>query len=103
MYPNKLYINGEWTTTEDTIDVVNPATKEVIGHIPKGGEKEAAAAADAAATAFKTWSKKTAQERSTILMKWHQLIEQHQDELAEIMTTEQGKPVEEAKANSIRK
>lgn len=97
MYPNKLYINGEWKTTEDTIDVVNPATKEVIGHIPKGGEKEAAAAADAAATAFKTWSKKTAQERSTILMKWHQLIEQHQDELAEIMTTEQGKPVEEAK------
>lgn len=58
MYPNKLYINGEWTTTEEKIDVINPATKEVIGQIPKAGAKEAALAADAAATAFKTWSKK---------------------------------------------
>ncbi len=54
-------------------------------------------AADAAAAAFKTWSKRTAQERSTILMRWHQLIENHKDGLAEIMTTEQGKPFAEAK------
>jgi len=97
MYPNKLYINGEWTTTEEKIDVINPATKEVIGQIPKAGAKEAALAADAAAAAFKTWSKRTAQERSAILMRWHQLIENHKDELAEIMTTEQGKPFAEAK------
>lgn len=80
MYPNKLYINGEWTTTEEKIEVVNPATKEIIGHIPKAGANEAAAAADAASAAFKTWSKKTAQERSAILMRWHQLIENHKNE-----------------------
>lgn len=54
-------------------------------------------AVDAAYSAFKEWSKKTAEERSQLLLKWHCLIEEHTDELAEIITTELGKPLSEAK------
>jgi succinate-semialdehyde dehydrogenase / glutarate-semialdehyde dehydrogenase len=97
MYPNKLYIDGKWSTVEKTIDVINPATNEVIGNIPNAGAQEAKAATDAAHKAFKTWSKKTAKERSAILMKWHELIEKDTDNLAKIMTTEQGKPLAQAK------
>ncbi|MFC0190130.1 NAD-dependent succinate-semialdehyde dehydrogenase [Fictibacillus aquaticus] len=78
------------------IEVLNPATKEVVATVPNGGSKEAAAAVDRAYAAFKTWSKKTAQERSALLMKWHQLIEQKTEELARLMTEEQGKPLKEA-------
>lgn len=97
MFPNKLYINGEWLDTQESIQVINPATKNVIGTIPNGGEKEAKLAVDAAYTALKNWSKKTADERGRFLFAWHRLIEEHRDELAEIMTTEQGKPFAEAK------
>src|SRR6478752_6065551 len=92
-----LYINGEFVSTNDTYEVVNPATNEVVATVAKGGEKEAKLAADAAYEAFQTWSKKTAEERGKLLFKWHQLIEEHTDELAEIMTVEQGKPLKEAK------
>ncbi|MGZ7440362.1 NAD-dependent succinate-semialdehyde dehydrogenase [Paenibacillus sp. TH7-28] len=97
MFPNKLYINEEWLDTQESLQVMNPATRNVIGTIPNGGEKEAKLAVDAAYTAFKSWSKKTADERSRLLFAWHRLIEEHRDELAEIMTTEQGKPFAEAK------
>ncbi|WP_026695109.1 NAD-dependent succinate-semialdehyde dehydrogenase [Peribacillus kribbensis] len=78
------------------IDIVNPATLEVIASVPNGGRAEARAAVDAAAEAFKSWSKKTADERSSLLMKWHDLIEEHKQEIGEIMTKEQGKPLKEA-------
>lgn len=97
MFPNKLYINGEWLDTQETIEVMNPATKNMIGTIPNGGEKEAKMAVDAAYTALKSWSQKTADERSRLLLAWHRLIEEHRNELAEMMTTEQGKPFAEAK------
>lgn len=98
MFQNKLYINGEWLdNTQETIQVINPATKIAIGTIPNGGEKEAKMAVDAAYTALKSWSKKTADERCSLLLTWHRLIEEHRDELAQIMTTEQGKPFTEAK------
>lgn len=92
-----LYINGEWVKTSETFDVVNPATNEVVASVAKGGAKEAKLAADAAYEAFLEWSKKTAEERGKLLMKWHQLIEEYTDELAETMTIEQGKPLKEAK------
>jgi succinate-semialdehyde dehydrogenase/glutarate-semialdehyde dehydrogenase len=98
MFENKLYINGEWLdNTPETIQVINPATKIAIGAIPNGGEKEAKMAVDAAHIALKSWSKKTADERSGLLLAWHGLIKEHRDELAQIMTTEQGKPFAEAK------
>ncbi|MFS3929181.1 NAD-dependent succinate-semialdehyde dehydrogenase [Priestia flexa] len=92
-----LYINGEWVKTSETFDVVNPSTNEVVASVAKGGAKEAKLAADAAYEAFVAWSKKTAEERGKLLMKWHQLIEKYTDELAETMTIEQGKPLKEAK------
>ncbi|MBM7703848.1 NAD-dependent succinate-semialdehyde dehydrogenase [Metabacillus iocasae] len=91
-----IYINGEWLKTTETISVTNPATNEVITAVPKGGKKEAALAVDAAYDAFQTWSKKTAEERSTLLMNWYALIDEHKDELATLMTKEQGKPKKEA-------
>jgi len=97
MYIEKMYINGEWLAANDTIEVHNPATKEKIGVVPNGGEKEAELAVSAAYAAFQSWSKLTAAERSKFLMKWSQLIEENLDVLAEIMTNEQGKPLQEAR------
>ncbi|SHT26200.1 NAD-dependent aldehyde dehydrogenase [Mycobacteroides abscessus subsp. abscessus] len=94
----KMYINGQWIgdECETFINVMNPATNEVIGMIPNGGTPEAKAAVDAAHLAFKTWSKKTADERSQLLMKWFHLIDEHKVEIGTVMTMEQGKPVHEA-------
>ncbi len=94
----KMYIDGQWVgdECEDFIHVMNPATKEVIGRIPNGGTLEAKAAVDAAHKAFKAWSKKTADERSQMLMKWFHLIDEHKVEIGTLMTLEQGKPVNEA-------
>lgn len=92
----KIYINGEWVGAQKTIDVINPATNDVIATIPNGGTEEAEQAADAAYKAFKSWSKLTAGERSSYIMKWHDLIEKHTEEIGQIMTQEQGKPLQEA-------
>lgn len=93
----KHYINGEWSTAGDgVIDVMNPATGEKYGTIPNGGEEEAKAAVDAAAAAFPTWSKTTVYERAGLLMKWHELLLENKQEVAEIMTKEMGKPLAEA-------
>ncbi|MGG1480606.1 NAD-dependent succinate-semialdehyde dehydrogenase [Bacillus smithii] len=92
-----MFIDGEWTGTElPTFDVINPANGEVIAAVPNGGKEEAKKAVDAAYNAFLSWSKKTAGERSALLYKWHQLIDEHKEEIGEIMTREQGKPLKEA-------
>ena len=92
-----LYINGEWIGEQlEKIDIVNPANGETVDQVPKGGEKEAKAAVDAAHGAFPEWSAKTAYERSALLEKWHALIEENQEDLAKTMTEEQGKPLKEA-------
>ncbi|KOF11529.1 succinate-semialdehyde dehydrogenase [Planococcus glaciei] len=93
----KNYINGEWSTAGDgVIDVMNPATGEKFGTVPNGGEAEATAAVDAAAEAFKSWSKTTVYERASLLMKWHDLLLENKQQVAEIMTKEMGKPLAEA-------
>jgi succinate-semialdehyde dehydrogenase/glutarate-semialdehyde dehydrogenase len=96
IYP--MYINGKWVGNDYEIftEIINPATNEVVGAVPTGGAYEAIQAVDAAHTAFQTWSKKTADERYQILMKWHYLIEENKHEIARIMTIEQGKPLKEA-------
>ena len=92
-----MFIDGEWTGTElPTFDVINPANGEVIAAVPNGGKEEAKKAVDAAYNAFLLWSKKTAGERSALLYKWHRLIDEHKEEIGEIMTREQGKPLKEA-------
>lgn len=96
MFRNQIYIAGQWIQTEEQMDVYNPADGKVIGTVSKAGKKEAALAVDAAADAFPAWSRRTANERGELLRRWHQLIAEHTDELARIMTTEQGKPLKEA-------
>lgn len=98
MSTHLMLINGESVDSENNelIEVINPATNQVIAVVPKGGKAEAKKAADAAYTAFKDWSNKTAGERGQLLMKWFQLVDQNKEEIARIMTLEQGKPLKEA-------
>ncbi|WP_010271583.1 NAD-dependent succinate-semialdehyde dehydrogenase [Paenibacillus senegalensis] len=91
-----LYINGEWVSTEKRHSVENPATLEIVGSIAYGGRAEAEAAVSAAYAAGPGWRSKTASERAALLWRWHDLIDQHKEEIARIMTLEQGKPLAEA-------
>lgn len=93
----KLLINGEWIGGNlEQINVTNPATNEVIATVPKGGAKEAKACVDAAYQAFPKWSEQTAEERSRLLIRWSNLIDEEKENLGKIMTMEQGKPLKEA-------
>ena len=93
---SQCYVNGEWVGTP--VDpVVNPATGQTIGHVPRFGATEAAEAVEHAGKALKLWSKKTAKERSNLLRKWFDLMIANTDDLGMIMTAEQGKPLAEAK------
>ncbi|WP_069261674.1 NADP-dependent succinate-semialdehyde dehydrogenase [Paraburkholderia nodosa] len=93
------FINGEWQGAEDgaTFEVKNPATGTVIGTVPRMGAAETRRAISAANAAWPAWRAKTAKERSVILRKWHDLMMENADDLALILTTEQGKPLAEAK------
>ncbi|MBU8908697.1 NAD-dependent succinate-semialdehyde dehydrogenase [Desertibacillus haloalkaliphilus] len=92
-----MYCNGEWIGADlDRIKVTNPATGEVIGSVPNGGKSETKQAIAAANEAFKGWSKKTANERASYLKKLYELVVNHSDELAELITKEMGKPKQEA-------
>ncbi|RFU70920.1 NAD-dependent succinate-semialdehyde dehydrogenase [Peribacillus saganii] len=94
-YP--MYINGKQIMLDDSFEVENPATNEVIGRVPNGTATEARRAADAAHEAFKTWSKTSAYERAALLESWHRVIDERLEELAVIMVKEQGKPLAEAR------
>lgn len=96
MYPEKMYIDGEWVGAEKVVDVYNPATQKVIGTIPDASEEEAKRAVDAAYKAQKDWAALAAEERSQYLLEWAKLIKENTDQLAQIMTMEQGKPLKEA-------
>jgi succinate-semialdehyde dehydrogenase / glutarate-semialdehyde dehydrogenase len=95
----QAFINGQWRDAESgkTITVTNPANGETVGTIANMGAAEARAAIEAANAAWPAWRKKSAKERSSILRKWSELIAANADDLALIMTTEQGKPLTEAK------
>ncbi|WP_417329222.1 NAD-dependent succinate-semialdehyde dehydrogenase [Halomonas cupida] len=92
------YIDGSWVAADgdEQIDVVNPATGEVIAQVPRLGRAETETAIAAADAALPAWRALSAQQRADILMKWYELMLEHQDELATIMTLEQGKPLKEA-------
>jgi succinate-semialdehyde dehydrogenase / glutarate-semialdehyde dehydrogenase len=91
------YINGQWQDAAEKIAVTNPATGEIIGHIPKMGTAETAQAIAAAKLAMPAWQKKTAKERSVILRRWFELMLANQEDLAQILSAEQGKPLAEAR------
>ena len=94
---DKCYIDGKWLSASKSIDVTNPVNESVIGSVPNMGKAETKQAIDAAEKAQKDWAKKTAKERSAILRKWFTLMMENQEDLAQIMTAEQGKPLAESR------
>jgi succinate-semialdehyde dehydrogenase / glutarate-semialdehyde dehydrogenase len=97
-FPVAALIDGEWITSAKTFSVTDPATGAEVAAVPDLGAKEAALAIDAAARALPVWSAKTAKERAAILRRWFDLITGETESLAQLMTTEQGKPLAEARA-----
>jgi succinate-semialdehyde dehydrogenase/glutarate-semialdehyde dehydrogenase len=96
---HEAYINGSWVSAEDgqTFPVLNPYNDELIGEVADLGKDETETAIDAAAAAFKSWRAQSAGRRSRILRRWYELILENVDDLALILTTEQGKPLGEAR------
>jgi succinate-semialdehyde dehydrogenase/glutarate-semialdehyde dehydrogenase len=94
---DKCYLGGEWVGGEATIAVTNPVDDSVIGHVPKLGAAETRRAIEIAETAQKAWANKTAKDRAGILRKWFNLMMENQEDLARIMTAEQGKPLAESR------
>lgn len=93
------YINGSWVGADngETVEVSNPATGEIIAFVPRCGAIETERAVTAADQALKTWRLTSAAERSRILRRWFDLMIENQDDLAALMTAEQGKPLAEAR------
>lgn len=97
-----MYIDGQWEGEQlETLSVINPANRKVIGTVPVGGEKEANAAIESAYEAFQSWSKTTAYERANYLKRLYNLLIEHQEELAQIMTLEMGKPIQESRGEVL--
>src|SRR5207248_9290842 len=97
LFREACYVDGAWLQLRETIDVDNPATGEIIGTVPKMDRAETRVAIDAAARAFPEWKKRLAKGRATIMRRWFDLMMAHQDDLARLMTIEQGKPLTESK------
>jgi succinate-semialdehyde dehydrogenase / glutarate-semialdehyde dehydrogenase len=97
------YIDGAWVNARSggTINVDNPATGEVVGTVPKCGAAETRAAIEAADRALPAWRKKTAKERAAVVRRWYELMMEHQEDLARLMTIEQGKPLTESKGEVV--
>jgi succinate-semialdehyde dehydrogenase/glutarate-semialdehyde dehydrogenase len=96
---NQCYVDGQWVDAEGgkTLAVTNPATGELLGTVPNMGAAETRRAIEAANAAWPAWRSKTAKERSTTLRKWAELMMANQEDLAIIMTAEQGKPLVESR------
>jgi len=95
----QAYINGEWSDADNgaTLAVTNPATGEQLGTVPLMGTAETRRAIAAANAAWPAWRKKSAKERAVILRKWNDLILENTEDLAQLMTAEQGKPLAESR------
>lgn len=92
-------VAGKWVQARsgDTIDVINPARGDVIARVADLSRAEVAEAIAAGETARHTWAKRTAKDRANVLRKWFDLMMEHQEDLAKILTAEQGKPIAEAR------
>ena len=99
LFRQSCYIDGAWVNAKSggTVPVDNPATGEVIGTVPRMGTAETREAIEAADRAFQTWRKKTGKEKAAVLRKWFELMMANVDDLARLMTIEQGKPLAESK------
>ncbi|HCE8847815.1 TPA: NADP-dependent succinate-semialdehyde dehydrogenase [Klebsiella oxytoca] len=99
LFRQQAFIDGRWrdASSGETLGVANPANGQQLGSVPKMGAEETREAIDAAARALPAWRALTARERATILRRWFDLMMEYQDDLARLMTLEQGKPLAEAK------
>ncbi|MDR3580223.1 MAG: NADP-dependent succinate-semialdehyde dehydrogenase [Oryzomonas sp.] len=99
LFRQQCYINGQWLDATDggTFPVNNPATDEVIGTVPRMGTAETRTAIEAANAAFPAWRARTAAERSQLLRRWYELLLENKEDLAILMTAEQGKPLAESR------
>ena len=100
LFRQQCYIDGKWTG-DPTVDVRNPATRGVIGRIPNLGKVETERAVAAAQAALPKWRGLSAKERAVIMRKWNDLMVAHQEDLARLMTAEQGKPLAEARSEVV--
>ncbi|MFZ6777352.1 NAD-dependent succinate-semialdehyde dehydrogenase [Undibacterium sp. Ji83W] len=98
---NQAYINGEWVTGTASFEVNNPSTLAILGTVPNLDSSYTEVAIKAAQVAFPLWAAKTGKERATLMRKWFDLMIENADDLAAIMTAEQGKPLAEAKGEVI--
>ena len=101
LFRQACYVDGAWTEARDVIEVDNPATGETIGTVPKLGRAETERAIGAASRAFPAWRRKTARERAAVMRRWLELMLASQDDLARLMTIEQGKPLTESKGEVV--
>ncbi|MDC5414598.1 NAD-dependent succinate-semialdehyde dehydrogenase [Acinetobacter baumannii] len=103
LFRQQAFVAGKWCDADhqQISEILNPATLEVIGTVPNMGKAEAERAIEAAKEAWPLWKNKTAKDRSIILKKWFDLIITNADELAFILTSEQGKPLAEAKGEIL--
>lgn len=103
LFRQQCFLNGEWidARSKETITVRNPADGSVLGTVPKMGADETRVAIEAADAAWPAWRSKLAKERSAILRKWFDLIVENQEDLAVLMTSEQGKPITESRTEVI--
>src|ERR1700741_1478261 len=97
LFRTECYVDGSWVGTSQKINVVNPASGSVLGTIQKMGAEETRRAIEAAERAWPAWRAKTAKERALILRKWFDLMMANQEDLAQILTAEQGKPLTESR------
>ncbi|WP_312967395.1 NAD-dependent succinate-semialdehyde dehydrogenase [Acinetobacter gerneri] len=100
---NQVFIDGQWVNATDgkNFNVSNPATNEVIETVPSVTTAQVEQAVEAAETAFQTWKLTTAKERSLLLKKWYQLIVENQEDLAIILSSEQGKSITESRGEIL--
>ncbi len=99
LFRQQAYIDGAWSDADDgtTLAVSNPANGDQLGTVPKMGATETRRAIAAASAAFPAWRSRSAKERSGILRRWYELILDNKEDLARIMTLEQGKPLSESR------
>jgi succinate-semialdehyde dehydrogenase/glutarate-semialdehyde dehydrogenase len=100
LFRQAAYVDGKWVEKDRTIDVDNPATGEVLGTVPQLDAADTRAAIDAANRAFPGWRAKTAKERAGVMRRWFDLMMANQEDLARLMTLEQGKPLAESKGET---
>lgn len=97
-WPTKSYVNGEWCDAKSgkTFDVINPATGKIIATVPDLDASDVQVAINSANDAFKTWKKTTAKERSDLLRNWYNILVENKEYLADVVTSEAGKPLPES-------